>query len=350
MMPLGSIRFIIAVLTAGSVFFAFAADDSVMDESVGQAVEQWLAIAGAQYDKAMFNQAEQSLLRAHDFYQYISPEQRQRIDELFDKLEDAVIEKQKLIQELKISDEMINNNQLAQAKTILEAHRDNKLLNEIERGQIDMVLKKIDSLLIARRNEMAELFRISTQYYQGGELEKAKQGFSEVAASGLYVPSKGKTAEQYIQEIEKQLSKKSLPSQQSHQLAIESQAQEKSGSWFGKKSQDSIVSQQTGSEVSSVKSDAQVASKQPPLQAGRSEGQGNIRSGYARAVVRNTHTKVAEHLEKNEFEQAKALVFDARTLVVNYQRDIDSGLYQLLMAELNGLDDTIKRRQFGLSK
>lgn len=59
-----------------------------------------------------------------------------------------------------------------------------------------------------KKREVAELYYNSMAFYNGGQLEKAREGLVKVLKSGLIPPAMAKTVEQYLAAIDNTLNKR----------------------------------------------------------------------------------------------------------------------------------------------
>ena len=72
-------------------------------------------------------------------------------------------------------------------------------------------MKNIDKGFDKNRKEITDLYNQSVEYYRQGELEKARDGFSQVAKSGVLIAPKGQTAEDYLLQIDSILTQRMSP-------------------------------------------------------------------------------------------------------------------------------------------
>lgn len=345
-------------LVIASICVVVRADAEQLDRDkiISQVAENWIAVAQKQYEKSMYVQAQKSLMRARQYYKYLNPKQKDNIDELIDKTRNAMLQKKQQLEQINIADELARRGQLLEAKAHLEQLGKSKLLNDAERQKVIEDLRHINAQLDMRKQRMKELFEQSRKYYTSGELEKAREGFTEVAASGLYVPSKGMTAEQYLQQIDEFDMDELSPVPK----APDSGEKSKSLLWFWDKGKEGELKEPNKTELVDIAepvtapelkldevSEPQVNKRQPAQPSTDTEvsDENNIRRSYVKAVVRDTQVKVARHLGKGEFGEAKVVVENARIVVEKYRSDIGAELFRQLAAELDGLSRMILRQQ-----
>ncbi len=345
-------------LSVASISVVVHADVEQLDKNkiISQVAENWISVAQKQHEKSMYVQAQKSLMRARQYYQYLSPKQKDSIDELIDKTHNAMLEKKQQLEQIDIADELARRGQLLEAKAHLGQLGKSRLLNDAEKQKVTTNLRRIDAQLDMRKQRMKELFELSRKHYISGELNKAREGFTEVAASGLYVPSKGMTAEQYLQQINEFGMAELSPVVK----AAESEPKSKSLLWFWDKDKDKELKEPDKTKLVDIAEPVTApesklndvselqANKyqpaQPPTAAGVSS-KSNIKHSYVKAVVHDAQMKVARHLGKGEFGQAKIVVENARIAVERYRSDISPELFRQLAAELDGLSRMILRQQ-----
>ena len=99
----------------------FASDDGERGKIARQVAQKWMQIGNEQYGRGLFKAAEQSLLRAQDYHEHLSTAEREKLDRLLDKTHIAVVERDKILQNLQSSDKLMKQNKPAEAKALLDA-------------------------------------------------------------------------------------------------------------------------------------------------------------------------------------------------------------------------------------
>lgn len=348
---------IIFALAAGILFFGSAqAQQPERNKLIERVVDNWLDVAQTQYERAMYVQAEKSLARAQEYYEFLNPKQMQSMNDLLNDIHAAMAEEQQFYRQLDGIDELISNNQLIRAKAELQQLKKNKQLNQTERQRVMSMLESVDGKIETHKFELQHLFEQSRQYYELGEMEKARSGFTEVADSGVDISYKGKTAGQYLVEIEKLQADNKQAVQSVDKPKPDKQKKAESG-WLFQSSKDKAHKEKESSKTT-VTGEKPKSPEQPKLQdKGQIQTSRNpsdsaktsIRTSYAKALVRDAHLKVGRHLAQNELGKAKSVVTETRVAIVSFQRDIDPQTHQQLMAELDGLADTVLKQQ-GISE
>jgi predicted CXXCH cytochrome family protein len=115
---------------------------------------------------------------------------------------------------------LIELSELKQAKALLEKYKDSPSFTAEQRGQIVLVLDKINSVINGteqqpendkKAKEIADLYYSSMAFYRTGQLTKAREGFVKILKSGLIPESMAKTIRGYISDIDNSLTKNETP-------------------------------------------------------------------------------------------------------------------------------------------
>ncbi len=322
------------------------------DKLIQKVADNWIEIAETQFQRAMYAQAEQSLTRAQEYYEFLNPKQRQHINDLLNSIHSALAEEPVAEQQLDGINQLIENNQLMQAKSELQRLKKDKNLSETERMKILSMMKDVDGKIESRKFELQHLFDQSRQYYELGELEKAHSGFKEIADSGLDISYKGKTAGQYLAEIEKPKAENKQDVQSSAKTKPDKRKKAESDGLL--QSGKDKAHKEKESAKTAIADKTSKSSEQPKLQdkgqvkVGRTAtdtAKTNLRTGYAKALVRDANLKVGQYLAQNELGKAKSVVIETRNAVKSFENDIDPQTYIQLTAQLDGLADAILKQQ-----
>ena len=126
-----------------------AADDADKQKVVRPVALKWIQIGSEQYDRGLFKAAEQSLLRANDYQEYLSSAEREKLNKLLEKTHTAVVQRDKILQNIQTADKLIKQNKPAEAKAVLEAISGDSLLTKDEQKLIAERLQTIDNQLKA---------------------------------------------------------------------------------------------------------------------------------------------------------------------------------------------------------
>ncbi|TFG44909.1 MAG: hypothetical protein E4H40_08880, partial [Candidatus Brocadiia bacterium] len=199
-------------------------------------VQSYVEAGKVGYDKGYYEQAVKTFVMAQGYQEYLTVAGREELRAHLDKAQTATAKRKLALEKFQTADQLIKQNRLIEAKTHLENLRSNEFLNKDEQTQIATVLKQIDiqitndkasPLITAEKpdviaeeirkpgeqqdgqiQKIVDLYRTSMKYYRAGQLEKAREGFVKVAASGLIPPPMKKTIEGYLAEIDKRAPQK----------------------------------------------------------------------------------------------------------------------------------------------
>jgi hypothetical protein len=314
---------------------------------VNQVVDNWIAVAQTQCDRRLYEQAKESLLQIRQYQTYFSERQKQKVDELSTGVEKAMSEKTHLLQNIDKVGQLVEEGEFLRARALLGEATKSKVLADEEENRIKATLQRVDAKIAEQRKLMKDLYKQSRRDYKQGNIERARQGFTVVASSGLYIPSMSKTAEEYLAEIE--------------QKPVEDKTKAKHKQRPSKTDGDGKVNADSDSMPAVVPAGQQQPQVEPvnppvaangigPEQFGDETRQGganesNIKQSYLKAVVRDAQARVTIHLGKAEFSIAKAVVRNARNTLQAYHKDIDQQLYNQYSERLQELSRMIDQQQ-----
>lgn len=201
------LRFITVQAILLSTAACFAAEPNSQSEKEKTALsretaQDWIQVGVSQSKKGFYEQAEKSFLTAREYQEYLTAEEQTQLEKHIAEANQAVVERQSVLEDIKNARELLSQGQPAKAKTYYEKAGKSPYLTEQERKQIDQEIKGIDGNLDKQRKEITEIYERSVKLYRAGEMEKARQGFVEVAKYGMLVVPKGQSAEDYLIQID----------------------------------------------------------------------------------------------------------------------------------------------------
>jgi tetratricopeptide (TPR) repeat protein len=201
------IRFITVQVVLLSAAACFAAEPNSQGEKEKAALsretaQDWIQVGISQSKKGLYEQAEKSFLAAREYQEYLTAEEQKQLENQIAEANQAVVERQSVLEDIKKARELFNQGQPVKARTYYEKASKSPYLTEQERKQIDQEIKGIDGNLDKQRKEITEIYNRSVQLYRAGEIEKARDGFLEVAKYGMLVAPKGQSAEDYLIQID----------------------------------------------------------------------------------------------------------------------------------------------------
>jgi type II secretory pathway component GspD/PulD (secretin) len=327
---------------------------------VRQVAQKWIEVGAEQYKRGYFKAAKQSFLRAQDYQEYLTADEREKLTALLEKTHKGILEREYILEAIRTADELVNQGEKDRAKAKLEEVKDSEFLTDGERELIAKGLKKLSEQLDEKKQEITELYNSSVEFYKAGELEKAREGFVKVAASdsNLVEAQPRETAEDYLVKIDNILAEKAKPS-----APTEAQPEDTLGATIAAITKELV----NGKKVKPIEPNevaAQPVVQEPNVQPvvqepNRAEvaaapeeapedtyikvitRKRNIRQSHTRAVVNDAVNKVQNYISKNEFDKAKEEVEKAERIVNDYQLDLGEVLFKQYSDELKQLTQTI---------
>ena len=288
------------------------------EEILRRVAGEWVQVGKEQYKRALFEQAEQSLLRAGGCEEYLSVAGREELGELLVRTRIAALKRRRILEHIRMADELVERDELIRAKTHLEKVRGSEFLTERERGEVAERVVKLNNQLGEQKKQAAELYDRSVEFYLAGEFEKAREGFIKVARNGLLAAPAGKTAEDYLLKIND-----ILPRRAGLQVIRDSGNSSVAAAW----------------QVTDEKGDAGVIGRRR-----------NILRSYARAVVRDAVATAQNYVSVGKFYKAKEAVEVAERALNENRLRLEEGLFRQYDSELKQLGEEIvegRRRWLG---
>jgi len=342
-----------------------------------QVAEKWIETGIEQYNKGFFEQAEQSLLRAGNYLEYLTDAKRKQLQELLGKVRAAAEERKTLRQLYRTVNELIKQDRLDKAKSHLEKIKDNKALTADERAQIEEALSEIDKIIKAmailgeaeevkpvvkkqpepppkkevikpavepdeRKKKIAELYYRSMGYYRTGELAKAREGLIKVKESGLIPPLMVKTIESHLKQIDKKLAQKAKPQAAKpnapkakipRPIVTEPNIPKPKVTMPGKVKE----------KITALKATEPVTEKGGYIEVIKRKT--NTLRSYTNAVVNDAVAKAQKYISQGEFDKARAAVDTAKITVSKNQMYLGSELYKRYNDTLQQLIEAIKKAE-----
>lgn len=309
---------------------------------IEQLVDRWMRIGMEQYERRYFKAAEQSFLMAKDYEEYLGTEQREKLNDLIEKSHAAAAEVDRLSADLAMAQKLMSEGRLAEARALFEAARDSQYLTAETRQIVEQGLAQTSGENVTRQAEMAKLYKQSVDYYNAGELEKARTGFLEVSRSGLMIAPAGSTAEDYLVKIDAALAQKMMMQPDEPQPAAGDTERE----LFGDQQHVSMKKEMPMAvERPKVSSQPVARTSEQPEQGGGYIGvvkrRQNILRSHTEAVVSDALAKARGYLAENQFDQATNSVEYARNIVNKNRMSLGEELFERYSEELQSMQDEI---------
>jgi type II secretory pathway component GspD/PulD (secretin) len=319
---------------------------------VRQVAQRWIQVGAEQYKRGYFKAAKQSFLRAQDYQEYLTADEREKLNALLEKTHKGIIEREYILETIRKADELVKQGDLIKAKASLEEVKGSEFLTEAERELITKGLENLYNQLEGQKKEVTELYKRSVEFYKAGELEKAREGFVKIAAGNLVAAPPGETAEDYLLKIDNTLAQKTEPS-----APAETHPEDELGATIeaitkelidGRREPNVVAEQQVVQELEvAAAPEAEVpepaASEETYIEVINRKR--NIRQSHTRAVVNDAIAKVHNYINQNEFDKAKEEVERAERIVNEYQLDLGEELFSQHRGELKQLAETIIQEQ-----
>ncbi len=313
---------------------------------VRQVANKWIQVGVEQYRSGFYKSAEQSLLRAQDYQEYLTDEEREKLNNLLEKTHQAVLKRSKITNTIQDIDELIKQGDIAEARSRLEAVKESRLLNDGEREIISQQIETIESKLKAEETEAGELYNRSVELYHNGQLEEAREGFIEVLGSDSVPAMVKKTAGNYLLEIENTLTQKTILSTvgeiRAEEELIELKAMEDKLDAHGIENGQFVIQKIEPVIISVVDSAEPKADMSVPAEEGGYieviNRRRNVLRSHTRAVVNDAVAKAEEFLNQDQFSKAKEAVETAERIVNQnqlYLGDEFLGQYSRQLKELS---------------
>lgn len=322
-----SIRIIkwIIFLTVVMLLSGAAAEETtnVPASTIGRVVDDWISVIEIQLERRLYEHAAESIQRARQYESQFDEREKNKIDQLAAQIEQAIAQRDILLQNVESAGRLIDQGQYLQAKGYLQEAAQSKVLSEEQVSRVKLTLARLNVRIDEQRGLMKDLYEQSRKDYQKGDFEKARRGFTVVASSGLYVPGFGKTAEEYLKTIEvASLDEKPVP---------------------------------TDTQTVEVNSQPQIPRHIPAVSSAdedrgneyqeESSGKKDIKQEYLKAVMRDAQIKVNEHVGKAEFSLAVTAVQNAKNILEQLKPDITAEQFYQHVKRLQELSLMIEQQQ-----
>jgi len=323
-----------------------------------------------QCNKGSFERAVELFQDAQKYQEYLTVAGREELRAHLEKSRAAAAKRKLALEKFQTADQLIKQNRLIDAKAHLESIRSNEFLNKDEQTQITAVLKQIElqitdkaspQITAEKLDEITEeirkpgeqqdgqiqnivdLYRTTMNYYRAGQLEKAREGFVKVAASGLIPPPMKKTIEGYLAEIDKRAPQKTE----------KKPVREKKTEMVAVIEPKVFNFESTESEVIELKTAQPQATATKVASPVTGEGtyieqitkQRNILRTYTGTVVNNAVTKANNLMNEGKFDKAKQEIESAEFIVNENQIHLGDALFKEYSSKLKALTETITEKQ-----
>ena len=392
---LASVFLLTTVLSGPAPSQRNQADENDMMRNV---VQYLIQVGTEQYQHGYYIQAEKTLLMAQGYQEYLTSAQRNSLSERLEEAHLAALERKRALDHLQAARQLVEQGQLAQAKSHLDKVKGSKFLVEKERVQVDRLLQQVQTEPMrpmgeleqeksappqgifpvdegpeqplvqakSRDEQIAATYYRSLRLYRSGRFEEAREGFLDVRDSGLIPPLMEKTIEGYLGRIDAVLGPRPAEAQAPAatqtpagppvaETPVPSQGQmstepQEPTPTFERAAPTPVREMVPPFEPGEADvSMTQVAEPAPePAQSSYIEminQRRNIIRGLTRAVVNNAMNEAEQYIQSGKFEKAHDVVNDAQRKVEEYQLQLGDTLYRQYSKQLEELDQRIDRAE-----
>ncbi|MBN1796205.1 MAG: hypothetical protein JW804_05985 [Sedimentisphaerales bacterium] len=321
---------------------------------VHQVVDKWMQIGLEQYDRGYYKAAERSFLRAKSFEDHLDAAKRSQLEELLEKARIASDGVDRVETNLAQARLLLAEGNTAQARALLEVIKDSPYLSDEQKAEVQQYLTVGSDESTIRQVQIADLYNQSVDYYNTGQLEKARQGFLEVSLSGLMVAPQGGRAEDYLAKIDAELMKRAMKEGKPESAEITTGEK----GLFEATDQTSVgigLSSKTEPEITV----ALPVQPQEVTTTTKAEDGGyievikqkqSILKSHAKAVVQDAMAKARSYIQENDFEQAKKALDYAQSIVNKNRLHLGEELFEQYSSQLQQQHRQVEDAQAAYTK
>jgi hypothetical protein len=334
----------------------FAVSDVEKLSVLRKVASEYIEAGIEQSDRGLYVAAEMSFLKAQQYYEFLTGQQRKVVDENLQKTHRAAMEMRQAVEAMREADELAASGDLAGAQQKLSSVRYSPYLSRAEKKFVAERIDKLDLQIANRNRSIDRLYKDSVEAYLNGDFNKARAGFVEVQASGMAIGEPGKKPGDFIARLDKisgfQGSGTVLEpvSQESELLVIEPEFKSNDskvveivsgGSVSVGKDGDSAVltgvkqeavstaggvEEITGSDAGGLELIAEPDVQKTPAEPVLSRKE-RLMQSYARAIVSDAVKEARTAVKEGKYYRAQAVVANANEKMAEYRSDIGEQLY-----------------------
>ncbi|MEN8128198.1 MAG: hypothetical protein ABFR90_10400 [Planctomycetota bacterium] len=316
-------------------------------------IDQTIRIASEQVKRWQYQQARVWLedLRASDeFGKYISESQNQRIQKLQAQIAQALKERAEIARILKQSEQLAQQGDYQDARSLLSQVKDSQYASEQEREMMQDSYERIAAKNRAGQQKWQVLFDQSVSAYNSGQSAQARQGFMQVIESGYPVEG-DKSPEQYVLLIDTEAAQPTTspvpdvdrvspietetdPSVQPVPDAVDEDVE--------------LINLLEIEEVDKRTADSASAKTQTPEELSyiqKVKLKRAIQIDYARAFVDDAIEKAYQSLDKQQFEQARSSIRKGFSMLESNKMLLGDATYSAYSTQLTNLEQQVNDAQ-----
>jgi hypothetical protein len=189
----------------------------------------------------------------------------------------------------------------AAIESLMKADQQRQYLDASQQNELDSLIAKVnDKLADGKKVKLIEAYNRSVQLYSEGNIQDARAGFAEIAASGMELNVAGMTAQEYIDKIDAEI-----------QAQQQTAASEASETVYYEMPVEDVLPKVVQDPVQEV----QVQDELSGSYVAQINQQRLIQQRYTKAVVDDAISSAEQSLANQDFEKAKAKLVQAQALV-----------------------------------
>ncbi len=345
------------VLITLSVAIPVIADSASGDKKqvAKKVADRWIKVGTAQYKRGMYKEAEKSLLRAKDYKTYLSDQELQKLNNLISKLRNAMQEGVRIEEHLKKAEQLIDQEEYIKAKAHLEKIKGSEYLTPENKTAVNNSIQLVRSKLDTKKKKVAEIYEQSVELYEMGQYEAARDGFVEVAQSGLLVAPKGKTPEDYLIKVDSKLANQAEQvsiQEKNKEKAVEDVFDEMAGELMQEKADKPNKPSQQPEEIRSPQPEPAFQSQQQQMSVPKAQDDGTyiesierkrkIIKSHTNAVVNNAVSKAEKLIAEGKYDRAWNAVEEAQRTVNKNQYLLGEDVYKAYNQKLTNLYERVE--------
>jgi hypothetical protein len=298
--------------------------------------QDWIAIGLAQYHRSFYQQAQASFLQAQEYQGYLTAAEQEKLGNSLKKIQIALVERKSITGHLQKADELIAKGELIKAKAHLKEVKNSEFLSREEYRQVAAKLKKLDSRIAGQTKEAADLYKLSVKYYRSGEIDKARQGFIQVAGKGLLTLPQGQTAEDYLIKIDN-----SLLAEASLSMPVETITPEPVKTLPSI----AIALDSSPKPVADPNDVSGVVVVEPSGGIEADSHRKKLLQSYTKAVINDALAKAQNYLNQGAFNKAKEILEVAENALNKNQLELGEALFTQYNSQLQQLTEQVGKEK-----
>ena len=179
--------------------------------SVRNVALEMLNVGIEEYNRALFDASEKTLLKAQQFKKYLTEAEVSRLSRYLRQASVAAVKRKEVLGHIRQAEKLLSENQFLKSRSHLLAVRNSELLTSVDYDIVEKGIDKLNKLLAEQEKQFQDIYQQSVLLYEQGQLEAARAGFIRVALYGLLPLFPDQVPEEYIAKIDGVLGKTVSP-------------------------------------------------------------------------------------------------------------------------------------------